>query len=57
MDTPDDNGMFRGNIQVNAGVDAVSTGGGRSRKPTPEERLDKVEENVERIGTVDFFQE
>ena len=47
--TPDENYIFRSNIQDNEGVDTVSTGWG-SRKPTPEERLDKVEEDVERIN-------
>ena len=46
--TPDENEIFRSNIQDNNGVDTVSTGWG-SRKPTPEERLEKVEEDVERI--------
>ena len=46
--TPDENEIFRSNIQDNDGVDTVSTGWG-SRKPTPEERLEKVEEDVERI--------
>ena len=46
--TPDENEIFRSNVQDNGGVDTVSTGWG-SRKPTPEERLEKVEEDVERI--------
>ena len=39
--------FFKTNSQDNEGVDTVTTGWG-SRKPTPEERLEKVE-NVERI--------
>ena len=46
--TPDENEIFRSNIQDSEGVDTVTTGWG-SRKPTPEERLEKVEEDVERI--------
>ena len=46
--TPDENVIFKTNAQDNEGVDTVSTGWG-SRKPTPEERLEKVEEDVERI--------
>ena len=46
--TPDENEIFKTNAQDNEGVDTVSTGWG-SRKPTPEERLEKVEEDVERI--------
>ena len=46
--TPDENDIFKTNTQDKEGVDTVSTGWG-SRKPTPEERLDKVEEDVERI--------
>ena len=46
--TPDENEIFKTNAQDNEGVDTVSTGWG-SRRPTPEERLEKVEEDVERI--------
>ena len=46
--TPDENEIFKTNAQDNEGVDTVTTGWG-SRKPTPEERLEKVEEDVERI--------
>ena len=46
--TPDENEIFKTNAQDNEGVDTVSTRWG-SRKPTPEERLEKVEEDVERI--------
>ena len=46
--TPDENDISNTNSRDNEGVDTVSTGWG-SRKPTPEERLDKVEEEVERI--------
>ena len=46
--TPDENAIFKINSQDNEGVDTASTGWG-SRKPTPEARLEKVEEDVERI--------
>ena len=46
--TPDENDIFKTNSQDIEGVDTVTTGWG-SRKPTPEERLEKVEEDVERI--------
>ena len=39
---------FKTHSQDNEGVDTATTGWG-SRKPTPEERLEKVEEDVERI--------
>ena len=41
-------GLGLRNSQDNEGVDTATTGWG-SRKPTPEERLEKVEEDVERI--------
>ena len=44
--TPDENDIFETNAQDKEGVDTASTGWG-SRKPTPEDRLDKVEEDVE----------
>ena len=46
--TPDENDAFKKNSQDNEGVDTATTGWG-TRKPTPEERLEKVEEDVERI--------
>ena len=46
--TPDENDIFKTNTQDNEGLDTATTGWG-SRKPTPEERLEKVEEDVERI--------
>ena len=46
--TPDENDRFKTNSQDNEGVDTVTTGWG-SRKPTPEERLENVEEDVERL--------
>ena len=46
--TPDENEIFKTNTLDNEGVDAVSTGWG-SRKPAPEERLAKMEEDIERI--------
>ena len=46
--TPDENDIFKTNSQDNEGVDTATTGWG-SRKPTPEETLEKVEEDVERI--------
>ena len=46
--TPDENDIFKTNTQDNEGLGTVSTGWS-SRKPTPEERLEKVEEDVERI--------
>ena len=42
------NDIFKTNTQDNEGADTATTGWG-SRKPTPEERLEKVEEDVERI--------
>ena len=46
--TPDENDIFKTSPQDNEGVDTTTTGWG-SRKPSPEERLEKVEEDVERI--------
>ena len=46
--TPDENDALKKNSQDNEGVDTATTGWG-TRKPTPEERLEKVEEDVERI--------
>ena len=48
MITPDENDVFKANSQDNERADTVTTGWG-SRKPAPEERLEKVEEDVERI--------
>ena len=45
---PDVNDIFKTNSQDNEGVDTATTGWG-SRKPTPEERSEKMEEDVERI--------
>ena len=39
--TPDDNNIFKTNIHEKEDVDTVDTGFG-SRKPTPEERLQKL---------------
>ena len=38
--TPDENDIFKTSSQDNEGVDTATTGWG-SRKPTPEERLEK----------------
>ena len=46
--SPDENHIFKTNSQDNESIDTVTTGWG-SRKPTPEERLEKVDEDVERI--------
>ena len=46
--TPDENDILKTSPQDNEGVDTATTGWG-SRKPTPEEGLEKVEEDVERI--------
>ena len=46
--TPDENNICKTNSQDNEGVDTATTGWA-SRKPTPEERLEQVEEDVERI--------
>ena len=46
--TPDDNNIFKTNIHEQEDVDTVDTGFG-SRKPTPEERLQKLEETVEEL--------
>ena len=40
--------LIETHVQEKVGVDTVSTGWG-SRKPTPEERLERVEEDVEKI--------
>ena len=48
--TPDENDIFKANTPENEGVDTATTGcGWGSREPTPEERLEKVGEDVERI--------
>ena len=46
--TPDGNDIFKTNMNNEEDVDTVDTGFG-GRKPTPEERLQKLEEEVEEL--------
>ena len=46
--TPDGNAMFKTNINDKEDVDIVSTGF-TSRKPTPEERIEALEKQVEEL--------
>ena len=46
--TPDGNAIFKTNMNNEEDVDTVDTGFG-SRKPTPEERIQKLEEEVEEL--------
>ena len=46
--TPEGNKIFETNINDDEDVDTINTGFG-SRRPTPEDRLDRLEEDVERI--------
>ena len=46
--TPDGNTIFQSNMNDHEDVDTADTGFG-SRKPTPEERLQKLEEDVKEL--------
>ena len=46
--TPDGNAIFKTNMKDNEDVDTVDTGFG-SRKPTPEERIETLEKEVEEL--------
>ena len=46
--TPDGNAIFQTNMKDNEDVDTVDTGFG-SRKPTPEERIEVLEKEVEEL--------
>ena len=46
--TPDGNAIFKTNMKDNEDVDTVDTGFG-SRKPTPEERIEILEKEVEEL--------
>ena len=46
--TPDGNAIFKTNMKDNEDVDTVDTGF-RSRKPTPEERIEILEKEVEEL--------
>ena len=46
--TPDGNAIFKTNVNDKEGVDTVSTGF-NSRKPTPEERIEALEKEVEEL--------
>ena len=46
--TPDGNAIFKTNMKDNEDVDTVDTGFG-SRKPTPEERIEVLEKEVEEL--------
>ena len=48
--TPDGNAIFKTNLNDNEDVDTVDTGPGFcSRKPTPEERIEVLEKEVEEL--------
>ena len=46
--TPDGNAIFKTNMKDNEDVDTVDTGFG-SRKPTPEQRIEILEKEVEEL--------
>ena len=46
--TPDGNAIFKTNMKDNEDVDTVDTGFGL-RKPTPEERIEVLEKEVEEL--------
>ena len=48
--TPEGNKIFETNINDDEDVDTINTGFG-SRRPTPEDRLDRLEVEVEKIET------
>ena len=49
--TPDGNAIFKTNMKDNEDVDIVDTGFG-SRKPTPEERIQVLEKEVEELKKI-----
>ena len=49
--TPDGNAIFKTNVNDKEGVDTVSTGF-NSRKPTPEERIEALEKEVEELKDI-----